>query len=102
MSVEPPSTADLDRVLAGTYGGSDPAGLAAATVDGRGLVVEVTFVKTIARHPPAAIGAAVRAAIGAAQQRLAEAFDALTAPPAEGAVGTALGSAELGMEGDQV
>ncbi|GAA4154765.1 hypothetical protein GCM10022251_25410 [Phytohabitans flavus] len=74
---------DLARLRAATYAGRDPRGLAAATVDGDGLVVEVTFADGIGRHQPAAVGEAVRLAVSDARQRMAAAYRALAPEPAE-------------------
>ncbi|MFY1691709.1 hypothetical protein [Plantactinospora sp. WMMB782] len=62
------------QLLAGTYQGSDPARLVSSVVDGEGVVVEVRFVRTIARHDPAVVEQAVLAAVSAAQQRLGAAL----------------------------
>jgi hypothetical protein len=70
-------TREMDALRAGTYSARDPAGLATATVDGDGLVVDVRFPQTVGRHQEAAVEEAVRLAVAAAQQRLAEAYDEL-------------------------
>src|SRR5262245_34182286 len=81
-------TRQMDELRAGRYRGEDPAGLAVATVDGDGLVVEISFVRTISRHHPDEVGEAVCASVDAAQRRLAMAFEDLAkrigAVPADG------------------
>ncbi|GAA3734469.1 hypothetical protein GCM10022225_16050 [Plantactinospora mayteni] len=69
--------AEWQRLLAGTYQGTDSARLVTAVVDGQGIVVTVTFAKTIARHEPAVVEEAVLAAVAAAQQVLGDALGAL-------------------------
>lgn len=77
------TNAELERLRADTYQATDAAGLVTAVVDGEGVVVTVTFTKTIARHDPALVEEAVRAAVTAAQRRIADAVAALVAgaPP---------------------
>ncbi|BCB88310.1 hypothetical protein [Phytohabitans suffuscus] len=74
-------TAGIQRVLAGTYRGRDPAGLALATVDGEGLVVDVRLAPTVARYGTRAVEDAIRQAVTAAQRSIVDAFEALTAGP---------------------
>ncbi|MDW5327945.1 YbaB/EbfC family nucleoid-associated protein [Plantactinospora sp. KLBMP9567] len=84
--------AEWQRLQAATYEGSDPGRLVTSVVDGQGVVVRVTFAATIARHDPAVVEEAVRAAVTAAQQRLGDALAALAAevaPTAPGAGGPA-------------
>ncbi|GIF73780.1 YbaB/EbfC family nucleoid-associated protein [Asanoa siamensis] len=59
--------AELNRLLAASYRGVDRARLVTAVVDGHGLLVEVTFAKTVARHDPAVVAEAVRDAVADAQ-----------------------------------
>jgi len=77
-----PSVDDLTdgmrRVLAATYRGRDPSGLALATVDGEGLVVDIRLAPTVARHETRVVADAIRQAVTAAQRSIVDAFEALT------------------------
>lgn len=68
----------LESMRAATYEGRDRMGLAIVTVDGEGLVREVTLARSIARHRPDEVGDAIRDAVTSAQLRLAEAYESLT------------------------
>jgi hypothetical protein len=70
-------TGELERLRAATYQGSDPNGLAIATVDGDGTILKIRFARPVSRYHPVAVGEAVRVAVAAAQQRVAEAFGEL-------------------------
>ncbi|MEN3608739.1 YbaB/EbfC family nucleoid-associated protein [Plantactinospora sp. ZYX-F-223] len=83
------------RLLADTYQGTDPARLVTSVVDGQGVVLRVTFAKTIARHDPSVVEEAVLASVAAAQQRLGDALAEVAAevvPPVPGAVGERTGA----------
>jgi DNA-binding protein YbaB len=73
------TTAELERLRAATYQGQDRARLVTAVVDGEGIVVKVTFTPSISRYEPDVVGDAVRAAVGAAQERLGQAIGAVVA-----------------------
>ncbi|GAA0925233.1 hypothetical protein GCM10009557_92750 [Virgisporangium ochraceum] len=66
--------AELHRLRSATFQGTDPARLVTAVVDGDGLVVRVTFGRSIGRYHPDDVGAAVCAAVSAAQARVSEAY----------------------------
>jgi hypothetical protein len=72
-------TRRIEALQAGRYQGRDKAGLAVVTVDGEGLVCDVTLVKSISRHRSDAVAKAVHEAVQAAQLSLAEAFEILAA-----------------------
>ncbi|MGI5152234.1 YbaB/EbfC family nucleoid-associated protein [Plantactinospora sp. CA-294935] len=83
------------RLLADTYQGTDPARLVTSVVDGQGVVVRVTFAKTIARHDPSVVEEAVLASVAAAQQRLGDALAEVAAevvPPVPGPAGGPTGA----------
>lgn len=65
---------ELQRLRRATFQGTDPAKLVTAVVDGDGLVVRLTFGRSIGRYHPDAVGEAVCAAVAAAQARVGEAF----------------------------
>src|SRR5262245_5284676 len=72
-------TRRIEALQAGRYEGRDKMGLAVVTVDGEGLVCDVTLVKSISRYRADAVAKAVEEAATAAQLSLAEAFEALAA-----------------------
>jgi hypothetical protein len=82
QSVDPPPIdvpSEWERLQGDTYQGRDPENLVTAVVDGHGMVVTIRFAKTIGLRTDAAAEEAVRVAISAAQQRLADAWRELTA-----------------------
>jgi hypothetical protein len=72
-------TRSMAEIEAGSYQGADPARLVTVTVDGRGVVLDVRLIRTIGQHSPAAVSAAICAAVDAARRRLDVAFAAVTA-----------------------
>jgi DNA-binding protein YbaB len=72
-------------VRASTYEGRDPQHLVTAVVDADGLVARVGFGRTVGSHDAEAVEQAVLAAIGAAQQRMNDAWRDLAARMREGA-----------------
>jgi DNA-binding protein YbaB len=66
-------------VRAATYEGRDPQHLVTAVVDGDGLVVRVGFGRTVGTHAADVVEQAVLAAVGAAQQRMNDAWQDLAA-----------------------
>jgi DNA-binding protein YbaB len=74
---------DLARLRSALYAGREPRGLAAATVDGDGVVVEVTFADKVSRQQPGVVAEAVCAAVAEARSRLAAAYQALVPAPSK-------------------
>jgi DNA-binding protein YbaB len=74
--------ADLTRRMQAlrdtTYEGRDKEGLAVVTITGEGDVVAVKLAQTIARRTPEEVADAIRKAVDAAQQELAQAYTQLT------------------------
>jgi hypothetical protein len=82
QSVDPPPIdvpSEWQRLRDDTYQGRDPDNLVTAVVDGHGMVVAIRFAKTIGLRTDPAAEEAVRVAISAAQERLADAWRELTA-----------------------
>ena len=75
--------ADLTRRLEDlqrkTFTGRDKDSLVEATVDGEGLVAGIVFSRSISRHRPADVGAAIVNAVNDAQSALASAYASLAA-----------------------
>jgi DNA-binding protein YbaB len=73
--------ADLTRRMQAlrdtTYEGRDKEGLAVVTITGEGDVVAVKLAQTIARRTPEEVADAIRKAVDAAQQELAQAYTQL-------------------------
>lgn len=70
-------TRRMEALRAARYQGKDSDGLVEATVDGDGVVVEVTLVQTISRNDSKEVADAIRTAVDAAQQNLAKALTQL-------------------------
>lgn len=81
--------AELARVRAAQYTGTDSDGLATAEVDGDGRVVAVRLSRVAARVPTRALGPAVRAAFADAERQRQAALAALATriQPPEGVNG---------------
>jgi DNA-binding protein YbaB len=73
--------ADLTRRMqalrSATYEGHDRDKLAVVTITGDGEVTAVRLAQTVARHSPDEVSDAIRAAVDAAQQQLAQAYSRL-------------------------
>ncbi len=67
----------MEKLRMANYQGRDRGGLAAAVIDGDGMVVSVKLAPTMARHTPEEVGDAIRAAIEDAQLGLAGAYEDL-------------------------
>ncbi|GIJ49000.1 hypothetical protein Val02_58860 [Virgisporangium aliadipatigenens] len=74
----------MERIRAGHYAGSDPAGLVRVTVDGDGMVSAVRFRDTVGRYDPRAVEVAVRMAVTSAQDALAAAYSGIAEPMEDG------------------
>ncbi len=70
-------TRRMETLRSATYEGQDKERLATVTVTGDGDVIAVKLAQTIARHAPEVVADAIRQAVDAAQQRLAEAYNQL-------------------------
>ena len=77
MSTPASVPAEIQRIRSATYTGRDPANLATAVVDGQAQLVRISFATTVSMHPPQAVEDAVKAAVLAAVQSLADAWTAL-------------------------